>query len=679
MQLIVRWIVCGVMAAAGAALAATAPSGNVASNAACASVGENRVILGWDEFKKVTNWDERKADTDKKESGDLVIPWDEVRDLLHVEVKDVQTAQVKLPWKEFKKLLEWSVKEAERKKAEKATEEEAAPVPYVITSAEYEGKDLTKDGATFAAKFEIEVFQKKGWKQIPILPATVAVREAKLPEGVSLQLSGSHYQLLTKNAGKLAVEAIFAVAVVEAGGAHRLQFNKVPSSTCILDITVPSKDLDVNVAMAQSKLAKQVGEATKVVAAIPANTPVDVSWQRAIPEADKVPPKLYSETQTLLSVADGLLLGHAQVTFSILHTATRQLAMNVPAGVSILEVAGANLRDWRAAEGRLTLQLDKEVIGTYYADVKYEAPLATMTGQTPIPVITAAGVEREKGHIGVVALSNVEISTDKIEGAHAMDAKDLPAQILGMTAQPVLLAFRYVVPKFDVRLAISKHKDMDVLLTVVDRALFTVMQTADGRRISRAVYTVRNNRNQFLRLDLPEGSELWSASVAGRSTQPAKDEKGRLLLPLVRSESAGALRAFPVELVYVEKGSPPDERGRGTAKVELPACAEPIVHLMVNLYVPAAGKYKSFEGTLREVKTFTVVGHAGGPVAAEASRQAEALQQAFQAKNAQAVAASGARPIEVELPLSGQVFRLEKILVVKDKQWFSYVFSGLEK
>ena len=33
--------------------------------------------------------------------------------------------------------------------------------------------------------------------------------------------------------------------------------------------------------------------------------------------------------------------------------------------------------------------------------------------------------------------------------------------------------------------------------------------------------------------------------------------------------------------------------------------------------------------------------------------------------------------IEVQLPLSGKVFRMEKILVIKDKQWFSYGYRNL--
>jgi len=631
----------------------------------------SRVIMEWSEFKKVANWGER-ADDDRKD--EFVIPWKDVKDLLGLDIKDVNTAELKLPWKEFKTLLEWSVREAEEKE-----KKNPPPVPYVVTSAEYVSKELTKEGAVFTATLKINVLQEEGpWKKIDILPQTIAVSEAQLPEGVFMQLSGTHYTLLTTKSGELQAEVTFSVMTTQSGGLNTLSFGKVPSGTCVLDVTVPGQDeVDVSVPGAQSKLQKKVEEGTRVVAAYPANVEISLSWERAIPEAEKVPPKFYTETRTLVSVADGLLLGHAQVAFSILHTPTRTLELNVTDGISILEVTGKSIRDWRVNAGKLTLQLDKEIVGSEVVDVKYETSLDMSSGKAAIPVVTGSGVEREKGHIAIVALTNVEIAGDDVSGAHAVDVKALPAEILGMTSQPILLAYRYVDPEFTVGLKISKHEDVDVLLTVVDRAHFTVMQTFDGRRITRAIYNVRNNRNQFLRLTMPEEAAIWSATVAGRATQPARDTEGRVLLPLVRSEGHSGMSAFPVELVYAEPGTAPDEKGRGVARVDLPSCSEPIMHVMVDLHVPEEGRYAEFEGTLREVEQFAAL--AGVPVAQRGAEVAQQLQQVFVQREQAKVASAGATPIEVQLPVSGEVYHLEKILVVDGEEWFSYEFSRLTR
>jgi hypothetical protein len=272
----------------------------------------------------------------------------------------------------------------------------------------------------------------------------------------------------------------------------------------------------------------------------------------------------------------------------------------------------------------------------------------------------------------VVALTSVEIGGDLITGAHAIDVKDLPGEIMGMTTQPILLAYRYVEPAFNVGLAIRKHSDVDVLLTVVDRARFTTMQTLDGKRITRAVYNVRNNRNQFLRLQMPKNAEIWSASVAGKAIQPASDPEGRMLLPLVRSQGSGGMASFPVELVFAEKGTPPDARGGGEVKVMLPSCDEPIMQMTVELYVPTEGRYKNFAGTLRQVEAFTTLGESHAIAANSAPEDTQTLQQLYVARTPVA----GNTPIEVQLPISGKIYRFEKILVLKEQEWLSYTFSG---
>ncbi len=546
--------------------------------------------------------------------------------------------------------------------------------PYMITSAKYIGTDLSEDGANFTAEFEIDIMEKRGWKKIPLVPSHVAIIAAELPKGSYLYLADGMYCMFTKKNGELKATVNFSVAAKEAEGKYTVKFTRVPALTCVLDATFPQEDIDVAVTGAQSTDHAQTNKTTHVVAALPDETPIEVTWEKALPEIKEGPPKFHAETKTLISITDGLIIGKSKIDFSILHTPTRELKLDVPEGVSVIEITGTQIRDWRVTDGLLAIQLEKEVIGPYALSIKFEASPDMASGKITMPVITGADVEREKGTIGVVALSNLEIKNNKMLNANLIDVKELPSEIVGMTGQPVLLAYRYVDPEFEIGLEISKHKDIGVLLTMIDRAHCTVMQTFDGKRITRALYNVRNNRNQFLRLALPEGADLWSASVAGRSVQPARDDDGRILLPLVRS-GGGGMSAFPVEIVYAEEGTKPNERGTGTAKVNLPSCSEPIMHLMVSLYVPDEGRYDEFSGTLRSVEKFTAVTSSRKINSVMNNRAVSQIQQVYAGKSAKATPGTGT--IKVQLPISGKLYLLEKILVVKDQQWFSYGFSRL--
>jgi hypothetical protein len=286
-----------------------------------------------------------------------------------------------------------------------------------------------------------------------------------------------------------------------------------------------------------------------------------------------------------------------------------------------------------------------------------------------------------------VALSNVEIAEGQVKGARTIDARQLPGELVAMTKQPVLVAFRYVGQDFDIPLTIKKHGEISVLVTIVDSALFTAMQLNDGRRMTKVVYNVRNNRNQFLRLKMPEGVDIWSVEVNGKTVAPAKDESGNILLPLVRS-SAGAqeLSSFPVEMVYVETPKTA-VASKGTLRVDLPTVNAPVMHLMVSYYLPAEGAYRSywagdrFEGPLKLVEEFTplVAGPGREIVTVNAPAQAQQMQAQVSAQIDQQARAAGAEPIRVRLPINGKLFKLEKILALPDDPlWFSVGYSGWE-
>ena len=648
--------------------------------AAAPADGENKVTLSWEKFKEVTGLSE--GELKAREAGTFTLSWEEVQDLLGVKIEKVGNAKLRIPWQEFKTLLLWSIQQ-------KKPETPPPPTDVAITSAEYAG-DLSKDGAVFTATFKISILKEKDWKVIPLLPATVAVQDVTLPQGVHLRLEKNFYEVMTVAAGDIDVKITIAVAVKDEAGSLSLRFDRVPSATAVLDLKVAQTGVDIDVVGAQSVVKKEEGQATRVAAALPAAAPVQLSWERAIPEAEKVPPKLYAETQTLVAVGDGMLIGRQRVNFNILHTGVRVLKLKLPQDTSILEVKGDRVRDWRVTNDELSVALSAEVLGAYALNVTYEkATGAQQAGAASLPILRAVDVVREKGHIGVVALANVELSAPKLQGATAIDVRELPAELLSMTSQPILLAYRYVADTFDIQLAIKKHEDVDVLVTIIDSAVVTTMQTLDGRRITKAVYNVRNNRKQFLRLVMPKGVEIWSASVSGKSIRPAKDDEDRVLIPLVRSEGAASgLSAFPVELVYVEKEADAAKKPppRGTLHIELPRAAEPVTHFMVNLYLPKEGKYTkawssdaAIDGPLTVVKEFRqLVGVLGRPKV-QAEKAARVLQVAAQAKADARAAAAGATPIRVNLPIDGQLFRLEKILVLDEPLFIDVTYSGWER
>jgi hypothetical protein len=141
-----------------------------------------------------------------------------------------------------------------------------------------------------------------------------------------------------------------------------------------------------------------------------------------------------------------------------------------------------------------------------------------------------------------------------------------------------------------------------------------------------------------------------------------------------------------VELVYVEKMDDVKMPASGTIHIEWPRASEPVTHLMVNLYLPKEGKYTkawssepSIEGTLTVVKEFRKLMGAPEAPPVDAQGAAVALQQMAQQQQAATVTAAGATPIRVNLPLDGQLFRLEKVLVLDEPVSADVKYSGWDK
>ncbi|MFP4057097.1 MAG: hypothetical protein ACLF0G_09540 [Candidatus Brocadiia bacterium] len=630
---------------------------------------ESKVTLSWEDFVRITGYDPTQKGAQR-----VVVPWAEVEDLIGMDIERVgDGASVALPWSEFKALLQWSLEQ----KAGVAP----PPTDYVVASSQYSGT-LGEEAASLKLALSIDILQAKGWKRIPVLPTSVALTEATLPDGVHLNATAEAYELLTQQAGTLQAELSFTVAVTQEKGIHRVNFQRPAPAASLLDLSIEREDVDVEVAGAQSLEAQTADGKTRVMAALPSGVPLSITWERALPEVEPAPTKIYAETRTLMAVAEGVLVCQEKATFNVLHQGIRELALTVPPEVSVLSVVGPNVQDWRVDGGELRVVFRGELLGSQSLDITYERPAADTV---EVPVIRGKGVEREKGYVGVVAMTNVEIASGEVTGARSVDVRRLPGELVAMTNQPILLGFRYVGEAFSIPLSIRRHAEVDVLLTIVDSALFTAMQLSDGRRITKVVYNVRNNRNQFLRLQMPKGAEIWSVEVSGNTVSPAKDEEGNVLVPLVRStRSASELASFPVDMVYVET----TDAGRsGTLRVQLPTVAAPMMHVMLSYYLPKEGSYRGllggarFSGPLRLVDEFTPLTTTAGAEAqtVDADEQAQQMQKQVEAQVDQRARAAGVQPIRVRLPLHGTLFKLEKILCLRgDELWVEVKYSGWE-
>ncbi len=578
----------------------------------------------------------------------------------------------------------------------KEKKDEVPPRDHTVSAARYEGEVLFEEGKPYAARFEatmkIQVLAKKGWARVPLLPATVAVESAKIGgREAPVVIENGFYTLVTDRRGDFEIDLVFGASVQTAEGSSSVEFQLVPAGATTATLAVPSKEeLDFTVPGAKLEKDRVVGDKRVVDATLPATGSLTIRWQREIPETEKRAARVYAEVYTLMSVGEGVVRATASVQNSILFAGVDTFAYEVPKGMTVLDVSGAGIRDWKVgADGKLQVLLNFEAEGSYALSVNMERPQAE-TAEVAVPFLVPQGTERTKGWLGVESGGNFEIEEKAMQNATAVDVRSLPASILGLTAQPVLFGYKYLGEEPSISLNVAEHDEVDVLVTLVDQTVASTMWTREGRRLTSVTYQMRNNRRQFLRLALPGAAELWSASVAGKAVQPVKAKDGQVMVPLVRSSQAGQnLSAFDVTVVYVESGDAVPKNGRGSFVATLPGIDVPSTYVAWKVYSPEKTKIRrrSYDGTLRQVDDLSYpiptvdVGYmdAGGDM----MQIQEMDGEAYGAKNAPggggAAMGRGAAPVMVTLPLQGKETYFEKLLALDEPLEVRFDYRGLRR
>lgn len=568
------------------------------------------------------------------------------------------------------------------------------PRDHAIASALYIGKVLVEDerphAAEFKARMHIEVLAKKGWARVPILPATVALQSAKIGgKEAAVVIENGQYTLVTDRRGAFDLELQFGAAVTTAQGRSSIEFQLANSGSTQVELAVPvEQDLDFTVAGARLKSDRVVGTDRVVNATLPSTGTLSIAWQDKLPDAKVAAQqaRVYAEVYSLVGIGDGVLRTTATIQNTILFAGVRKLQYQIPDGMTLLSVEGNGIRDWKlGADATLDVLLNYAAEGTYSVTLEMEKVVGEKSQGLDAPVVVPKGVERAKGWMGVEARGTLEISAGEVKGATVVDVRALPGAILGITDQPVLLGYKYLGAEPEIPLDIAKHADVDVLVTLIDQTQARTMWTPEGRRLTSVKYQIRNNRRQFLRLELPGGAELWSASVGGRAVQPAESSDKRVMIPLVRSTATGgSLAAFQVEVVYVESADATPDNGKGTFKAGLPRPDAPSTYVAWTIYSPERAKIRkrTIDGTLRNVD------YLSNPIPFEDLSYIETdtpmVQEAanIQAKSSGGGGASmgtGATPVPVSLPLQGEPIEFEKLLSLGEPLEVEFSYRGLRK
>jgi hypothetical protein len=480
---------------------------------------------------------------------------------------------------------------------------EPPPVEATLTRVDY---DLRIDGelASGRATLTVDVL-KDGWVRVPV-PAGLLVREARL-DGKLVSLvpgaggkAGSQLSALLSHSGRALLLLDIAIPVASATGEESITLPSTASGVTRASVQLPRQGVDVRLTGGLLSEKSESASESKWIAYGRGNEALTFAWRRKTEDHRATQPlRMRGSLTQLLGLGEDSTSINAEVNLEVTQGAARVARIQIPDKVTINQVLGAMVADWEVKGRELSVTFLEPVEQTARFVVTGETR-GPREGQIDISLLRLLNVERETGGVAVEVLGAGEIKDLKFEGLESADATDL-GEMVSNRQSPSLAAFRFRSSDSNLTrslsLNIARYTPQAVLMANVSEARYQVLITSEGKSLVQARYAVRNNQRNFLKITLPPGATLWSASLAGKAVRPGQSPDGSLLLPLDKARAGEEAPEFAVEVVYLSRGTVWNDKGQ--FKLALPALDLPVSRTGLLVYHPPLFKVTPEPGAFR--------------------------------------------------------------------------------
>ena len=562
-----------------------------------------------------------QAEENSAHTGNLTVPWDEFKHLLHLDEDQVvlslhtfqkllaQTAQTTIPQHAIQDgnvvLSRTAFRQLVDKMKPPVGPGAKPPFPYLVTKAVYSGK-MQRQNTAVTGTFYVHVLSRDMYLKVPLLHQSIALEDVTVDGKPALIVSeNGHHQVVLSTPGEHVIKTSFSVKSSLEQGPQKIDLMIQQTPITLLRLEIPLKGIEVEIPQAQQLITRPGTDNTVVSAAIAPGRAISVRWREKTAVADKVPPKLYSEVYHLVSIEDDVLKISSDINYNILHSEVDRVRFSIPEGINVLSVTGEGVGEWQEV-----LDGDERVVvvpftygrkGAVTVRVTAEKSLSDGTSPTAFSGLRVLDSVRETGFIGVEVRTSAEVTVTEDQGLEPVAIPKLPQPLHGKAIKPLMHGFKYLKHPYDLALAIRKHEKIGVPVATISSANAVTLLTEDGKVVHRLIYQVKNSAKQFLEIEVPGDADIWTVFVDNQPVESAINGEGKLLVPLIRSRAEGnRLSDFPVEIVYCMVGDRFSASGGRFAT--LPPVDLLISQLMWSVYLPNDYTYIRFSSTLEKEK-----------------------------------------------------------------------------
>ena len=273
----------------------------------------------------------------------------------------------------------------------------------------------------------------------------------------------------------------------------------------------------------------------------------DPAWEATL-RVERLPQSVLADVFHLFSIGEGIAYGSSVMNYTVSGAPVPAFRVELSDEYFNVEFTGKDIRNWQKTDGGYVVQLHTPVAGPYTLLATYERPFKAQgetlgfTGARPLDA------QSEQGHTLIISAYQFQVKPGDVSaGLLPLEPAEVPPEYRLFFDAPILAAYHYTSRPFNLKLALSPLAQGDSLSQVVDRASLTTRISKEGQVLTDVRYFVKNRGNPNFRLTLPDGVQLWSATVNGKAVVPVIDAKSNLI-PLPQRADPNAILTLDLKL-----------------------------------------------------------------------------------------------------------------------------------
>lgn len=293
------------------------------------------------------------------------------------------------------------------------------------------------------------------------------------------------------------------------------------------------------------------------------------AWQATL-RVERLPQSIQSDVVHLFSIGEGIAYGSSVLNYVVSGAPISVLKVELSPEYFNVEFTGKDIRSWQKTETGYVVQLHTPVSGAYTLLATYERPFKSQGETLAFTGARPLDAQSEQGYTIVISAYQFQVQPAEVSpGLVPLETGEVPSEYRLLFNAPVLAAYRYSARPFNLKLALSPLAQGDSLSQVVDRATLNTRISKEGQVLTSAQYFVKSRGNSNFRVNLPQDTQLWSATVNGAAVVPVTDS-GTNLIPL-------PAQADPNSVLNIELKLASRSKNPRRVAVAMPVVAAPVM------------------------------------------------------------------------------------------------------